>query len=86
MSEELSEGGVRNLESDWFYDPIDLNHPFILAQDGLPQSESNPQFHQQMVYAVAMRTISNFERALSRLVLWRPHRIRNAVGARPDAI
>ena len=76
-----SEGGARNLESDWFYDPIDLNHPFILAQHGLPQSESNPQFHQQMVYAVAMRTIRNFEQALGRLALWRPHQIRDAVGA-----
>ena len=46
----------------------------IVAQDGLPPSESNPQFHQQMVYAVAMRTIRNFEHALGRLALWAPHR------------
>jgi hypothetical protein len=30
-------------------------------------SESNPQFHQQMVYAVAMTTIQNFEKALGQL-------------------
>ncbi len=57
-----------------FYEPVDLNDPVIVAQDGLPPSESNPQFHQQMVYAVAMRTIRNFERALGRLALWSPHR------------
>src|SRR5262249_50276110 len=32
------------------YDPVDLNNPFLLAQDGLAPSEGNPQFHQQMVY------------------------------------
>ena len=46
----------------------------LLAQDGLPPSESNPQFHQQMVYAVAMRTIRSFEQALGRLALWRSDR------------
>ncbi len=55
-----------------FYEPINLNDRAIVAQDGLPPSESNPQFHQQMVYAVTMRTIRNFEKALGRLVLWSP--------------
>lgn len=59
--------------SQCFYDPVDLNEPSLLAQDGLPPSEGNPQFHQQMVYAVAMMTIRNFERALGRTVLWAPH-------------
>ncbi|WP_205195551.1 hypothetical protein [Chitinophaga sp. Cy-1792] len=57
-----------------FYQPVDLNDPYLLAQDGLPPSESNPQFHQQMVYAVAMTTIRNFERALGRKVIWAPRR------------
>jgi Subtilase family len=52
------------------YDPVDLNNPYLLAQDGLSPSEGNPQFHQQMVYAVAMRTIRNFEVALGRRALW----------------
>lgn len=60
---------------DKFYSPVDLNDPYILAQDGLDPSGSNPQFHQQMVYAVAMTTIKNFEAGLGRLVLWSPHRI-----------
>ncbi len=58
--------------SGLFYDPVNLNAPQLLAQDGLPPSEGNPQFHQQMVYAVAMRTIEAFERALGRKVLWAP--------------
>lgn len=56
--------------SGCWYDPVDLNATNILAQDGLAPSLGNPQFHQQMVYAVAMNTIANFERALGRQVLW----------------
>lgn len=55
------------------YDPVDLNDRALLAQDGLAPSEGNPQFHQQMVYAVAMTTIGHFERALGRKALWAPH-------------
>jgi subtilisin family serine protease len=60
------------------YEPVDLNHPFLLAQDGLPPSEGNPQFHQQISYAVAMQTIRHFEVALGRRVLWAPRRIQYA--------
>ena len=56
--------------SDGFYAPVDLNAPELLAQDGFIPSEGNPQFHQQMVYAISMNTIRNFERALGRRVLW----------------
>jgi hypothetical protein len=59
--------------SQAFYAPVDLNDPRLLAQDGLPPSEGNPQFHQQMVYAVARTTIGHFERALGRRALWSPH-------------
>ncbi|MBR9980906.1 MAG: hypothetical protein KFF50_07765, partial [Desulfatitalea sp.] len=55
------------------YEPVDLDDPRLLARDGWAPSEGNPQFHQQMVYAVAMKTIEHFERALGRPVLWRPH-------------
>ena len=60
--------------SKLFYKPVDLNQRSILAQDGIGPSETNPQFHQQMVYAVAMTTISHFERALGRVALWSSHR------------
>ena len=59
--------------SGCYYPPVDLNDRNLLAQDGLPPSTGNPQFHQQMVYAVAMTTIRNFERALGRLAMWSPH-------------
>jgi hypothetical protein len=55
-----------------YYEPVDLNDPRLLATDGLAPSEGNPQFHQQMVYAVAMTTIRHFEQALGRRALWSP--------------
>ncbi len=61
--------------SGYFYPPIDLNDGYLLAQDGLAPSEGNPQFHQQMVYAVVMKTITHFEHALGRVALWSPHRM-----------
>jgi hypothetical protein len=56
--------------SKCFYAPVNLDEDMILAQDGVIPSESNPKFHQQMVYAVAMTTIKNFEKALGRRALW----------------
>lgn len=50
---------------------VDLDDPRLLARDGWAPSEGNPQFHQQMVYAVAMKTIEHFERATGRPALWR---------------
>lgn len=55
------------------YAPVDLNRPELLATDGLQPSESDPRFHQQMCYAVAMKTIEHFERALGRKALWSTH-------------
>jgi len=60
--------------SNCFYEPIDLSNNYILAQDGVQPTESSPQFHQQMVYAVAMTTIQNFEKALGRKTLWSSYR------------
>jgi hypothetical protein len=56
------------------YVPVDPNAPALLATDGLQPSESDPRFHQQMCYAVAMKTIEHFERALGRKALWSSHR------------
>ncbi len=60
---------------DEFYEVVDLDDKFVLANDGLNPSESNPQFHQQMVYAVVMTTIKNFEHALGRKILWSRRRL-----------
>jgi len=54
-----------------YYPPIDLNDPHILGRGGLDPSESDPRFHQQMVYAVATETIERFESALGRKIHWR---------------
>ncbi|HUE86529.1 MAG TPA: hypothetical protein VMO26_10665 [Vicinamibacterales bacterium] len=80
----------RDPASRCFYAPVDLNHPHLLAEEGLAPSESNPQFHQQMVYAVAMRTIRHFEVALGRVALWSAQRQQvdgpdGTVQARDDA-
>uniref|UniRef100_UPI004049EF2C S8 family serine peptidase n=1 Tax=Desulfobacca sp. TaxID=2067990 RepID=UPI004049EF2C len=53
------------------YPAVNLDDAHLLAQDGCPPSEGNPAFHQQMVYAVVMKTVDHFERALGRPVLWR---------------
>jgi hypothetical protein len=55
------------------YAPVDLDQPALLASDGLAPTEADPRFHQQMTYAVAMRTIAEFEQALGRAALWAPH-------------
>lgn len=77
--EELDKGPVGEYLAVYDFDPtgkrhpgVDLDDPRLLAQDGWAPSEGNPQFHQQMVYAVAMKTIEHFEQALGRPVLWRP--------------
>jgi hypothetical protein len=81
--EELAPGPVgeylevidHDPSSNCFYEPVDLNQKYLLAQDGLKPTEVNPKFHQQMVYAVAMTTIGNFERALGRPALWNGYRV-----------
>ncbi|MBS0422337.1 MAG: peptidase M4 [Proteobacteria bacterium] len=65
-----------------YYPPVDLNDYRVLARGGLDPSESNPQFHQQMVYAVAMETIERFEQALGRSIHW--HRADRFRGGGPD--
>lgn len=47
-----------------YYRPVNLDDPNILMQRGLEPSESDPRFHQQMVFAVASKTLENFDRAL----------------------
>lgn len=57
--------------SGQYYEPVDLDEPNIAIQGGLDPSESDPRFHQQMVYAVAMRVLENFDIALGRRVYFR---------------
>jgi hypothetical protein len=58
--------------SGTWYEPVDLGDERIASQNGLAPSEGNPQFHQQFVYAVGMKTIRHFESALGRKIVWYP--------------
>ena len=53
-----------------YYQPVNLDDPWVILGNGLDPSESNPQFHQQMVYAVASEMIARFESALGRSIKW----------------
>jgi hypothetical protein len=53
-----------------YYRPVDLEDPAVLVRGGLEPSEADPQFHQQMAYAVASETVRRFERALGRPIRW----------------
>jgi hypothetical protein len=52
------------------YQAINLEDPRILLMNGLDPDESDPLFHQQMVYAVASETIMRFKYALGRSIKW----------------
>lgn len=54
-----------------WYQPVDLNDPAILAQDGLRPAEHDPRTHQQVVYAVTMSVLERFERFVGRRFRWR---------------
>jgi hypothetical protein len=48
------------------YQPVDLDQPAVLLDHGVAASPGNPQFHQQMVYAVASAVYTSFREALGR--------------------
>jgi len=56
------------------YQPVNLDDPAVLMNDGLDPSESDPRFHQQMVYAVTMKVLENFEEALGRRLTFKDRR------------
>jgi subtilisin family serine protease len=74
---------VVDMDGETPYDPVDLDDPRLLAQDGFPPAEGNAQFHQQMAFAVAMTTIERFEMAMGRRVLWR-HKV-NPLNPKDDS-
>jgi hypothetical protein len=72
-------------ENKKFYKPVNLDDPGLLIRSGLNPTESDPRFHQQMVYAVVSETIQNFEAALGRRIRWRrDERIPDAKGNLPQ--
>jgi hypothetical protein len=49
-----------------YFRAVDLNNEEIAMTQGLEPLEDDPQFHQQMVYAVASKVLENFDKALGR--------------------
>lgn len=62
-----------------YYQPVELDRLETLIQGGLPHAEGDPRFHQQMVYAVAMRVLENFGNALGRPIRF----LRQGIGYQP---
>ncbi len=54
-----------------FYKPIDYCDDKLLINGGMQLSQTDPRFHQQMVYAVASETLQRFEAALGRQIHWK---------------
>ena len=54
-----------------FYEPVRLDSPEVLLNRGLDLAVHDPQFHQQMVYAVVMKVLEAFEHGLGRPFRWR---------------
>lgn len=63
---------VDDFDGTYRYVAVDLDNPKLLLQDGAQPSASrhNPEFHQQMVYAVCSVVYSTFRTALGRHVSW----------------
>lgn len=57
--------------NDCYYEPVNLDEDVVLIRNGLDPNETDPRFHQQMVYAVVKETIERFEFALGRPIQWR---------------
>jgi hypothetical protein len=49
-----------------YFEAVNLDDSKIAMTQGLEPVEQDPQFHQQMVYAVASKVLENFDRALGR--------------------
>jgi hypothetical protein len=49
-----------------YFRAVDLNNDEVAMTHGLEPLEHDPQFHQQMVYAVASKVLENFDLALGR--------------------
>ena len=52
------------------YRRADLDDPLVLIRDGYDPCQSDPRFHQQMVYAVACSVAETFRSALGRNISW----------------
>ena len=65
---------IENLDADQgiHYRQADLDDPAALVRDGYAPSQTDPCFHQQMVYAVCSNVCAAFGSALGRTLQWGP--------------
>jgi hypothetical protein len=68
------------------YRRADLDDPAVLITDGYPASQSDPRFHQQMVYAVCSNVYATFRKALGRHLVWGPGASGGKLVIRPHAL
>ncbi len=67
--------GARIAVLDWRPDGtratgVDLDDPYLLAQDGLPPDESDAQFRQQSVYATLASLLETLDQIRGRHLVW----------------
>lgn len=67
------------------YRRADLSAPEVLLRNGYEPSQSDPRFHQQMVYAVCSNVYAAFRKALGRHVGWGPN-VNGKLVVRPHAM
>ena len=78
--EPLEPGPVGNLfcvqdydaDRQAIYRRADLDDKGVLLRSGYAPSQSDPRFHQQMVYVVCSNVYAAFRKALGRQLTWRP--------------
>jgi hypothetical protein len=59
------------LEGEQLHPPVDLEDLSVIRNGGIEPTDGNPQFHQQMVYAVVSNVLRAFDRALGRQARFR---------------
>jgi hypothetical protein len=92
--EPLKPGPVGNLFTVDNYDGAqklhyrraDLDEKSVLVTNGYTPSQSDPRFHQQMVYAVCSNVYATFRKALGRHLTWGPGAAEGKLIIRPHAL
>ncbi len=68
------------------YRRADLDDKAVLITNGYSPSQSDPRFHQQMVYAVCSNVYATFRKALGRHLAWGPGAQEGKLVIRPHAL
>jgi hypothetical protein len=74
--------GAQNI----WYRRADLDDKSVLITNGYAPSQSDPRFHQQMVYAVCSNVYATFRKALGRHLAWGPGAAGEKLIIKPHAL